>query len=1348
VMGFLDNLFRTKPIEVIEAEERKEELPRELGLRDLIMIGIGSTVGSGVFATTGDIISGAAGPAAFIGWLIAGFSCILSGFAYMEMSSLIPSSGSTYAYSYHILGELPAVVGAWLLTLEYGVAGAGVARSWGTKVQQWLQEGSSHPSTYDWLNEPHYSLLASLIMVVSVAILLVGIKFGKFFINIVTGTKILVVIFIIIAGFTATNVDNLSPFIPPRDEAANKYGFQGMMLGASQAFFGYVGFDEVCCLAAEAKDPRRIMPRAVIGTILGTMCLSAFASLALSGMMKYNETPDQGFYFSAGFQNVGYMWASTIVHFGEVCTMPIVVLISFLAQPRLMYAMSVDGLLPEIFGRVDKNGNLFWCTVLSGIFFTLVALLVPFDYLWNIVSFGILFSFNMTNSALILARTREASPTKAYKLTGIMVTCSCIAMFFFEKGYVEVDAGGEGYLIAACILLVIVLLLATTIYLKCPQKAGPIDCYRAPFVPFSPILAITINWYLIAQLPARDIGYGFVWIGAAILSYFAYGYRNSAGKTGWKDMLQNHLASLNEVRPSITSMITDQTGNVLPGYMPLSNKSKPAPPDTNAAIDVVSVDDSVPMHSPSPSPHRESISSISLAHMHRGSSNEYAFDVTFDTYRPKLPTIHGHDVMNGLPTSPEKKWQWEQMMENRERVNMKSKWDAIAYALFRSSWIYLALLGVMASVTAFGVDAAVYGITELLNIVTNLGSNYISRILLYVGYRVCILMLGVTLTFFICPNAAGSGIPEMRSILGGFVLPHYLSGQALVAKFLGLTFALGSGLSIGKEGPFVHLSCIIANQLLRLNWFRDIKRSPDLTHHALSAACAVGVTAAFGTPIGGVLFSIEVTTTYYMTSNYWRAFFCSVIGVIMFRWLNSVSGNDRDAALFTTKMEFHSASFETIFFLFLAIVCGILAGIFVKAFSWCVAFRRRHLSIWGTKPFKFAAAVGCLFAIIDYAYGNCMLISSRSIIDDMFLAKDLNHSNHTILYDKNKAFYGSSSLPLNLSLFFIIRFFATAISATVAIPNGIFTPVFALGAVLGRLFGEFLAYVAPHAEIVPAGYAIVGAASFTAGVTGTFSIAVIVFELTQQLTYMIPVLLAVLLGRAIAGFISLDMYETIARDKSLPQWPDLTRQASYSLVASDLMQPMPPFVITRRQTREDLATLLQSTPEHITRFPVVDETSNMIFLGVVDRDEVEALLQSWNHCVDGAIVPRVFGLSPPSMARVGSMGEFESSSPESDKTMMTPRSRHMGLTSQLAVAGLTPDQAIALRINTIVDLVGCELLSLDAENVHVHRDTFASKVILLISVHKTPELYVTGKGRLLGVIYASDLVARSRFFAL
>ncbi|RLN70909.1 hypothetical protein BBJ28_00012535, partial [Nothophytophthora sp. Chile5] len=285
---FMENILRTKPLSVIHAEEAAEDLPRQLSLFDLICIGIGGTVGSGVFSTTGDIISGTAGPAAFVSWVIAGVVCCINALAYMELVTRVPSSGSTYAYSFYALGELPAVVAAWLLTLEYGVSGSGVARSWATKVQDWLVE--EHPEhTYQWLNEDYTNLLGAVMMALCVGVLLMGVRFGKWFVNTITSIKVVVVLFIIIAGFCFMDTANLSPFVPERQEVDGSmaFGSQGIITGASSAFFGYIGFDEVCCLAAEAKNPKKIMPLAVMGVVLGTMFLSCFASLVLSGMIPY-----------------------------------------------------------------------------------------------------------------------------------------------------------------------------------------------------------------------------------------------------------------------------------------------------------------------------------------------------------------------------------------------------------------------------------------------------------------------------------------------------------------------------------------------------------------------------------------------------------------------------------------------------------------------------------------------------------------------------------------------------------------------------------------------------------------------------------------------------------------------------------------------------------------------------------------------------------------------------------------------------------------------------------------------------------------------------------------------------
>lgn len=323
---------------------------------------------------------------------------------------------------------------------------------------------------------------------------------------------------------------------------------------------------------------------------------------------------------------------------------------------------------------------------------------------------------------------------------------------------------------------------------------------------------------------------------------------------------------------------------------------------------------------------------------------------------------------------------------------------AFADSFLESSWVLLLLLGVAASVVAWSIDSGVQLVTRYRAVWSSLGGGWVLDYLLYVSYRVAVLLLGVLSTWLVCPDAAGSGIPEMRSILGGFPFPNYLTARALAAKCLGLVFALGSGLSIGKEGPFVHLSCIIARQLLRLPLFRQIRQSEDLTHHVLSAACAVGVTATFGTPIGGVLFSIEVTTSYYVTSNYWRAFFASVVGVVVFRALGTLLRSNA-VSLFTTEFDaLPYQTYEVTLFLVLALLCGILAALFVRTFRLVSDLKTRFLervvfvqlpSARSFSPFVYAAVVALLFSLIEFPVGSFMQLSQHQVIDDMFSTANL-----------------------------------------------------------------------------------------------------------------------------------------------------------------------------------------------------------------------------------------------------------------------------------------------------------------------------------------------------------------------
>lgn len=530
--SIMSSIWRRKPMAVIHAEESAEQLPRTLTLFDLCCIGVGGTIGSGIFSTAGSIISGTAGPAAVLSWIIAGVVACLNSLSYMELTTRIPSSGSTYAYSYHAIGELAAVIAAWMLTLEYAVSGVGVARSWSDKVYEWLV--LDYPNTdFGWLDLKYANIGGAVVQGFSVLVLLMGVRFGKAFVNIVTCAKVCVVFVIIIAGFAALDPDNLSPFIPKRSEidGSAAFGLQGVMTGASQAFFGYVGFDEVCCLAAEAKNPKQTMPKAVLWVVVGTMILSTLCSLVLAGMIPYLEASS----FAAGFEGHGWHGVSTFVRAGEVVTMPVVVLIGFIAQPRLQYALACDGLMPSIFAKVDKKGNLFMNTLISGIFFTIMAFVVPFDTLWNIVTFGVMMSFNFTNISLLMVRMRDESPVLAIKLAlSIFVTTGCTS-FFFQSGYQV--AGSNACAIVSALFLVITIALTIYMHRNCAQSFNDTRYFSAPLVPYVQSLCMLANWYMISQLDTLSLVLSIVWVVAAIISYFAYGFHYAAGRTGWADLL-------------------------------------------------------------------------------------------------------------------------------------------------------------------------------------------------------------------------------------------------------------------------------------------------------------------------------------------------------------------------------------------------------------------------------------------------------------------------------------------------------------------------------------------------------------------------------------------------------------------------------------------------------------------------------------------------------------------------------------------------------------------------------------------------------------------------------------------
>lgn len=248
---------------------------------------------------------------------------------------------------------------------------------------------------------------------------------------------------------------------------------------------------------------------------------------------------------------------------------------------------------------------------------------------------------------------------------------------------------------------------------------------------------------------------------------------------------------------------------------------------------------------------------------------------------PSKPTQrHGYNITDFF-------WNYEeiskipgpsnQFTQHEEEEKEKAIWNIVVDYIMSSSpmhWIFLILVALGTTLIAIAIEFSVKYVVNL-KVTYCLDSNlpYMYQFLLWVGITVFLTMIAASVGEYISRDAEGSGIPEMKSILAGVNIYRYLSFQTLIGKIIGLTAGLAAGLSIGKEGPFVHLAGGVTNKLSKLACFRDIQNNLSLRKQMLAASVSAGVTATFGAPIGGVLFSIEATATYYFVSNLWKTFF-------------------------------------------------------------------------------------------------------------------------------------------------------------------------------------------------------------------------------------------------------------------------------------------------------------------------------------------------------------------------------------------------------------------------------------------------------------------------------------------
>jgi basic amino acid/polyamine antiporter, APA family len=405
----------------VEEKGTTRSFKRVLNGFHLILLGIGSIIGTGIFVLTGTAAAGHAGPALAISFIISGLGCLCAGLCYAEFASTIPLSGSAYSYAYATIGEFLAWIIGWDLILEYLVGAATVASGWsGYAVKLVGEFGFRIPSELSHatlgfagerltLTGAYLNLPAVFIIVLITCILMVGIQESALVNSIIVAVKLLVVVAFIVFCFPHVKTSNWVPFIPPNTGQIGVFGWTGIFAAAGIIFYAYIGFDAVCCAAQEVVKPSRDLPIGILGSLSICTVLYILVSLALTGIVPFKEL-NVAAPVALAVERCGPTlgWLRPWIEIGALGGLSSVVLVLLLAQPRIFHQMAVDGLFPRTFAQVHPKFRTPTApTLLTGLCAAVLAGVLPIDVLSSMVSIGTLLAFAIVClSVLVLRKTR------------------------------------------------------------------------------------------------------------------------------------------------------------------------------------------------------------------------------------------------------------------------------------------------------------------------------------------------------------------------------------------------------------------------------------------------------------------------------------------------------------------------------------------------------------------------------------------------------------------------------------------------------------------------------------------------------------------------------------------------------------------------------------------------------------------------------------------------------------------------------------------------------------------------------------------------------------------------------
>ncbi len=407
------SLLRTKPLTLVlkETEDEKHGLRRALKAWDLVAIGIGCIIGVGIFVLPGVEAANHAGPGIILSFVIAASACACAALCYAELAAMIPVAGSAYTYGYTTLGEIVAWVIGWDLILEYMVGASLVAIGWSAYLVNLINHllqpvGMSLPHAWcapPWVpqgQEPGILNLPAVLIIALLTWLLVrGIKESAR-VNLIM-VIIKVVVILIFIGLTAwyVNPTNWNPFMP--------FGFKGVVTAAAIVFLAYVGFDAVSTTAEEAVNPQRDMPIGIMGSLAVATILYVIVAAIMTGVVPYKQL-NVADPVALVLNTLNMPWASVVVSVGALAGITSVLLVLLLGQPRILFAMSRDGLLPPLMSKVhDRFRTPYLTTIITGTVVAVSSALTPINVVAELCSIGTLFAFMIVSAGvLVLRRTR------------------------------------------------------------------------------------------------------------------------------------------------------------------------------------------------------------------------------------------------------------------------------------------------------------------------------------------------------------------------------------------------------------------------------------------------------------------------------------------------------------------------------------------------------------------------------------------------------------------------------------------------------------------------------------------------------------------------------------------------------------------------------------------------------------------------------------------------------------------------------------------------------------------------------------------------------------------------------